>query len=200
MNLNWTKQDNIIPAIVQHADTLQVLMLGYMNQEAFTKTIETKRVCFFSRSKQRLWQKGESSGNYLDVVSIEKDCDDDTLLIMAKPQGPTCHLETTSCFGDTDAPGVGFLAKLEQIIDQRYIDRPKGSYTSELFNAGIDRLAQKVGEEGVEVVIAAKNDDDIALKGEVADLWFHSLTLLRARSIKFSDIIDTLRERHSRQH
>jgi phosphoribosyl-ATP pyrophosphohydrolase/phosphoribosyl-AMP cyclohydrolase len=198
MNLDWTKQNNMIPAIVQHADTLQVLMLGYMNQEAFTKTMETKRVYFFSRSKQRLWQKGESSGNYLDVVSIEKDCDDDTLLIVAKPQGPTCHLKTTSCFGDTDAPGVGFLGKLEKIIDQRFTDRPKGSYTSELFDAGIDRLAQKVGEEGVEVVIAAKNDDDTALKGEVADLLFHSLALLRARAIKFSDVIDTLRERHSR--
>jgi phosphoribosyl-ATP pyrophosphohydrolase/phosphoribosyl-AMP cyclohydrolase len=116
---------------------------------------------------------------------------------MAKPQGPTCHLETTSCFGDADAPGVGFLGKLENIIDQRFTDRPNGSYTSELFNAGIDRLAQKVGEEGVEVVIAAKNADDTALKGEVADLWFHSLALLRARSIKFSDIIDTLRKRHS---
>lgn len=188
---------NLIPAIIQDADTLQVLMLGYMDEEALRLTRETKRVTFFSRSKNRLWQKGETSGNFLEVVDIQTDCDNDTYLIYAKPHGPTCHRGTTSCFCDNTAPGLGFLAKLEKTIEQRYNDRPKGSYTTKLFDEGIDRMAQKVGEEGVEVVIAAKNEDKEPLKGEVADLVFHAMVLMRSRSVSLGDVVETLRKRHS---
>lgn len=185
----------LTPAVIQDADTLQVLMMGYMNEEALRLTRETGRVTFFSRSKGRLWVKGETSGNFLEVVSVAQDCDEDTLLIHARPKGPTCHVGTTSCWNDGDAPGIGFLGRLSRRIEQRYEDRPEGSYTTKLFAAGIDRMAQKVGEEGVEVAIASKNDDLAAFRGEAADLLYHLVVLCRARGVSLSDLADTLRER-----
>jgi phosphoribosyl-ATP pyrophosphohydrolase/phosphoribosyl-AMP cyclohydrolase len=196
MALDWQKGDGLLPAVIQDADTLQVLMLGYMNAEALQATINSGTVVFYSRSKARLWKKGETSGNTLAVIKVEADCDADTLLITARPQGPTCHRETTSCFGDATAPGLGFLGKLWSVVDQRYRQRPAGSYTTKLFEEGIDRMAQKVGEEGVEVAIAAKNPDDEALVGEVADLFFHAMVLLRARSLDLAAVVDKLRRRH----
>ncbi len=196
MNLNWEKMGNLMPAIVQDSDTLQVLMVGYMNQEALATTVETKKVTFFSRSKNRLWQKGETSGNGLNLVSVIPDCDLDSLLILARPEGPTCHRNTESCFGEEKAPGVGFLSKLSKIIDDRFEKQPPESYTTKLIQQGLDRMAQKVGEEGVEVVIAAKNEAKEPLKAEAADLLFHLLVLLRARNIALSEVTDLLRSRH----
>jgi len=194
--IQWDKMSDLVPAIVQDADTLQVLMQAFMSREALTATLETKRVTFFSRSKNRLWQKGETSGNFLNLVSVTPDCDGDSLLILARPVGPACHRNTESCFGEDKAPGIGFLGSLNRLVDQRYTVRPEGSYTTKLFEAGIDRMAQKVGEEGVEVVIAAKNEAREPLKGEAADLLFHLLVLLRAREIPLSEVIETLRARH----
>ena len=194
--INWAKCDNLIPAIIQHASTRQVLMLGYMNPEALEVTQSARKVTFYSRTKKRLWQKGETSENYLNLVSIELDCDQDTLLIEVLPAGPACHKGTTSCFGEAQAPGVGFLAHLENVISDRYNKRPKDSYTTHLFEKGIDRIAQKVGEEAVETVIAAKNIERTPLVEEASDLLYHLLVLLRARSVDFSDITEHLRERH----
>lgn len=194
--MDWKKGDGLLPAVVQDADTLQVLMLGYMNEEAFKQTCLTGKVTFFSRSKGRLWTKGETSGNFLTFVSITADCDKDALLVMAKPAGPTCHRETTGCFGEERAPGLGFLGRLVQIIDDRFRIRPEGSYTTKLFERGVDRMAQKVGEEAVEVVIAAKNGEPMALRGEAADLVYHLLVLLKGTDVSFQDVVETLRERH----
>ncbi len=183
---------DLIPAVIQDANTNQILMLGYMNQEAYDQTLATNLVTFFSRSKNRLWMKGETSGNTLEVVSIFPDCDNDTVLIRANPKGPTCHNGTTSCFY-SDAE---FIQDLEKIIQQRESNPSEKSYVSTLFNSGLNRMAQKVGEEGVEVVIAALQKDDNELCGEAADLLFHLLVLLRARKLNFSDVIKVLRERH----
>jgi len=196
--LAWGKMDGLLPAVIQDADTGQVLMLGYQNREALVATLETGRVTFFSRSKNRLWVKGETSGNFLSFVSIEADCDADSLVIQARPQGPTCHRGTCSCFGEAKAPGLGFLGQLQRVIDQRHHDLPEGSYTTKLFQQGIDRMAQKVGEEGVETVIAAKNAELEPLRGEAADLVFHLMVLLRARGLSLADITEKLRERHRR--
>ena len=182
---------DLIPAVIQDVNTNAVLMLGYMNQEAYEKTVETNFVTFFSRSKNRLWMKGETSGNKLEVVSIFPDCDNDTLLIKAKPFGPTCHNGTTTCF-NTDGD---FIAELEKIIQLRQTNPSENSYVSKLFNSGLGRIAQKVGEEGVEVVIAALQKDDKELCGEAADLVFHLLVLLRARKLTFADVIAVLKER-----
>ncbi|MDX2163935.1 MAG: bifunctional phosphoribosyl-AMP cyclohydrolase/phosphoribosyl-ATP diphosphatase HisIE [Gammaproteobacteria bacterium] len=182
----------LIPAVIQDVNTNAVLMLGYMNQEAYEKTVETNFVTFFSRSKNRLWMKGETSGNKLEVVSIFPDCDNDTLLIKAKPFGPACHNGTTTCF-NTDGD---FITELEKVIQSRESNPSEKSYVSGLFESGLNRIAQKVGEEGVEVVIAALQKDDKELCGEAADLVFHLLVLLRARKLKFSDVIDVLKERH----
>lgn len=188
-------QNHLIPAIIQDNKTLQVLMLGYMNQQAYDETVKTKRVTFYSRSKQRLWVKGETSGHFLNVVSIEKDCDQDTLLIKVIPEGPACHLNTTSCFGDAGPDGVGFIAHLENVIIKRKQEKPEGSYTVKLLEEGILRLAQKVGEEGVEVALAAVAEQQ-HLCGEVTDLWYHTLMLLVASDKSIDDVIAIMKKRH----
>lgn len=192
--LAWDKQDGLLPAVVQDAETLRVLMLGYMNREALEMTLACRHVTFFSRSKGRLWTKGERSGHVLKLVRIETDCDADTLLIQAHPQGPTCHLERTSCF--PDAPG-SFLGDLDALIAQRERERPVGSYTTKLFEGGIRRIAQKVGEEGVETALAAVAQEDVDLLGESADLIYHLLVLLRARGLSLGDVENLLRQRHA---
>ena len=191
--LDWNKQDGLLPAIVQDADTQRVLMLGYMNREAVQATLKTGRVTFFSRSRQCLWIKGATSGHSLDLVSIETDCDNDTLLVQARPQGPTCHLGRESCFAE--AP-VNFVIQLDALIAKRELERPEGSYTTKLFESGVRRIAQKVGEEGVETALAAVVQDDAALLGESADLIYHLVVLLRARGLSFGDVSRTLAERH----
>ncbi len=191
--LAWDPVTGLLPAVVQDADTLRVLMLAYMDRAALRTTRESGKVSFFSRSRQQAWTKGETSGNFLTLVSIQADCDDDTLLVLARPQGPTCHLQRTSCFAD--APG-DFLAELDGIVAGRERERPAGSYTSSLFDGGIRRIAQKVGEEGVETALAAVVEDDDALAGEAADLMFHLLVLLRARGLSLDAALTVLRERH----
>ena len=182
--LAWDKQDGLLPAIVQDAATLRVLMLGYMNREALGVTLASGKVTFFSRSKGRLWTKGESSGHALELVSIEADCDDDTLLVQAHPRGPTCHLQRASCFPAAPADG---LAELDALIAQRERERPQGSYTTKLFEDGVRRIAQKVGEEGVETALAAVAQEDAALLGEAADLLYHLTVLLRARGLSLEE-------------
>ncbi|MEO7252519.1 MAG: bifunctional phosphoribosyl-AMP cyclohydrolase/phosphoribosyl-ATP diphosphatase HisIE [Arenimonas sp.] len=191
--LDWDKNAGLIPAIVQDASNSRVLMLGYMDRDALLATQTSGKVTFFSRSKQRLWTKGESSGNFLRLVSIEADCDDDSLLIQARPQGPTCHLQRASCFAN--APG-NFLADLDRLIGEREQDRPEGSYTTRLFESGLRRIAQKVGEEGVETSLAGVVEDDEALLGEAADLIYHLLVLLRARELSLADALRVLEQRH----
>lgn len=191
--LDWGKGDGLLPVVVQDADTLRVLMLGYMNAEALGVTRESGRVTFFSRSKQRLWTKGESSGHFLDVVEIRCDCDADTLLVMARPHGPTCHLGRDSCF--PEAPG-DFLGELDRLVRERERERPADSYTTRLFEGGVRRIAQKVGEEGVETALAGVAQDDAALLGESADLLYHLIVLLRARGLSLAEAVAVLRERH----
>ena len=188
--LNWTKGNGLIPAIIQNENTLQVLMLGYMNKEALRQTIKTQLVTFYSRDRQCLWQKGETSGNTLKVVNVIPDCDNDTLLIVVNPAGPTCHLGAVSCFGEE----IGWLIKLENIIKDRYINRDKNSYTSGLFDKGVNHIAQKVGEEAVEVAIAAVTDSK-NFSDEAADLIYHLLVLLKAKQMKFDDIVEVLKNR-----
>ena len=192
--LAWGKQDGLLPAIVQDADTLRVLMLGYMDREALASTLARGLVTFFSRSRQGLWTKGESSGNVLQLVDLCTDCDGDTLLVRARPAGPTCHLGRTSCF--PDAPG-DFLRELDALVATRARERPAGSYTTRLFAAGVRAIAQKVGEEGVETALAAVAQDDAALTGEAADLVYHLLVLLQARGLRWEDVAATLRVRHA---
>ncbi|MGV7196949.1 bifunctional phosphoribosyl-AMP cyclohydrolase/phosphoribosyl-ATP diphosphatase HisIE [Xanthomonas axonopodis] len=192
--LDWSKGDGLLPVVVQDADTLRVLMLGYMNAEALAVTQQRGEVTFFSRSKQRLWTKGESSGNVLRVVTIEADCDADTLLVLARPHGPTCHLGRTSCF--PNAPGQ-FLGSLDALIATREHERPHGSYTTKLFEQGIRRIAQKVGEEGVETALAGVVQGDAELLGESADLLYHLIVLLRARGLGLSDAVALLESRHN---
>ena len=192
--LAWDKQGGLLPSIVQDAATLRVLMLGYMDREALAATLRSGHVTFFSRSKGRLWTKGESSGHVLELVSIDADCDADALLVRAHPRGPTCHLQRASCF--PSAPGDG-LAELDALIAQRERERPEGSYTTKLFEAGIRRIAQKVGEEGVETALAAVAQDDAALLGEAADLLYHLTVLLRARGLSLEDARRVLQLRRS---
>jgi phosphoribosyl-ATP pyrophosphohydrolase/phosphoribosyl-AMP cyclohydrolase len=196
MNPDFAKGDGLVPAIVQHARTGEVLMLGYMDEAALAKTRETGLVTFFSRSKQRLWTKGETSGDTLALVDLKIDCDADTLLVRALPAGPTCHTGTTSCFGDDVVPALGFLAELNALVASRHAERPEGSYTTKLFEGGIRRMAQKVGEEGVETALAAVAEDDDALIGEAADLVFHLMVVLRARGIGFEQVAAKLASRH----
>lgn len=191
--LDWAKGDGLLPAIVQDAGNLRVLMLGYMNAEALAATQTSGHVTFYSRSKQRLWKKGETSGHVLELVSLQADCDNDTLLVLARPQGPTCHLQRDSCFAD--APS-SFIADLDALVAQRERERPAGSYTTKLFDEGIRRIAQKVGEEGVETALAAVVQDDAAVLGESADLVFHLLVLLRARGLSLLDVSSLLQKRH----
>lgn len=193
--LAWDKQDGLIPAVVQDARSLRVLMLGYMNRDAVQATLDAGKVVFFSRSKARLWTKGETSGHTLELVAIEADCDHDTLLVQAIPHGPTCHLGTPSCFAG--APG-GFLGELDALIAERQRERPEGSYTTRLFESGVRRIAQKVGEEGVETALAAVDQDEDALPGEAADLLYHLLVLLRARGSSLAEVLERLERRHRR--
>jgi len=192
-SLDWSKGDGLLPAIVQDADNLRVLMLGYMNLESARVTLSCGRVTFYSRSRQRLWTKGETSGDVLQLVSMKTDCDNDTLLVQARPQGPTCHLQRASCFAD--AP-VNFLAELDTLVAGRERTRPAGSYTTRLFEDGVRRIAQKVGEEGVETALAGVVQEDAALLGESADLLFHLIVLLRARGLSLADAVAVLQQRH----
>jgi len=196
--IDWKKTDGLVPAIVQDARTQQVLMLGYMNAAALKKTISSKKVTFFSRSKQRLWTKGESSGHFLRVVSVAVDCDNDTLLIQANPDGPTCHRGTVSCFGDGAlAGGAGFLAHLDQVVAERIKSGDKSSYTVRLVQEGVARCAQKVGEEGVETALAAIQKNQKEFTGEAADLLYHLIVLLRAKKLSLTDAIAVLEKRHA---
>ena len=199
MNIDFNKNKNgLVPAIIQDATTKNVLMLGYMNAEAYTKTIELNKVTFFSRTKNRLWTKGEESGNFLNVVSIKNDCDNDTLLIEVNPVGPTCHKGTDTCWGATNNQSFGFLSELEQVIKSRReaADSEK-SYVASLFKKGINKIAQKVGEEAVEIVIEAKDNNDDLFLNEGADLLFHYLILLQAKGYVLNDIVKVLKGRHS---
>jgi phosphoribosyl-ATP pyrophosphohydrolase/phosphoribosyl-AMP cyclohydrolase len=195
--LDWSKGDGLLPAVVQHWLTGEVLMLGYMNAEALATTQSSGHVTFFSRSKQRLWTKGETSGHVLVLKSVRMDCDADTVLVLAEPHGPTCHKGTSSCFGNEVQPPLGFLAELDGLIAQRHAERPAGSYTTKLFEGGIRRMAQKVGEEGVETALAAVAQDDDALVGEAADLVYHLTVVLRARGLGLSDVSAVLERRHA---
>lgn len=195
--LDWAKGGGLLPAIVQHHQSGEVLMLGYMNVEALAVTRASGFVTFWSRSRQRLWKKGETSGHVLVVKSIRADCDRDTLLVEAEPLGPTCHLGTTSCFGDAAIPPLAALAELDALVARRDAERPPGSYTTKLFESGIRRIAQKVGEEGVETALAAVAQDDSALLDEAADLVYHLIVLLRARGSRLADVAAVLAQRHA---
>ncbi len=197
-NPDWKKGDGLLPAIVQDADDGRVLMLGYMNAEALEKTRSSGRVTFFSRSKRRLWTKGETSGNRLELVDILVDCDRDTLLVLARPNGPSCHTGTDTCFGDTRPRGVGFLAELERIIRSRADADPETSYTARLLAEGVKRCAQKVGEEGVEVALAAAAGEREELESEAADLLYHLLVCLQSAGSDLDSVVDTLLRRHRR--
>ncbi len=191
-----TDPKGLIPAIVQDYSTMQVLMLAYMNEEAFNKTLSTGLVTFFSRSRNELWTKGETSGNYLHLVGIAKDCDSDTLLVTAKPDGPACHLGTKTCWGDAVPTSRGFIRELEQVIKGRYEQMPEGSYTTSLFKKGTARMAQKVGEEAVETVIEAMKGDKERLVYEASDLVYHLLVLLRSEGLGIEDLEKELERRH----
>ena len=193
MDIDFTKTDGLVPVIIQNNNTSQVLMLGYMNQEAFHKTKTKKKVTFFSRSKNRLWTKGEESGNFLIVKDIQIDCDNDTILIKAEPVGPTCHTGSTSCFKEETAKG--FLYELQQTINNRIETNDQGSYTNQLFRRGINKVAQKVGEEAVELVIEAKDNNDELFQNEAADLLYHFLILLKTKGFTLEDIEAVLKER-----
>lgn len=195
--LDWAKGGGLLPTVVQRATTGEVLMLGYMNAEALAATRATGFVTFFSRSKQRLWRKGETSGHVLAVKAIHIDCDRDTLLVRAEPHGPTCHRGTSSCFDGDARPPLAFIAELDALIAARAIEKPEGSYTTRLFEAGTRRIAQKVGEEGVETALAGVVQDDDALLGEAADLVYHLTVLLRARGLSLGAVADRLAERHA---
>ena len=196
--LDWDKGGGLLPGVIQDAHTEAVLMLGWFSPESLRATLERGRVVFYSRSKQRLWEKGETSGNSFDVVSVAADCDADSLLLRVRPKGPACHRNTTTCFGDGELPlglGLGFLAKLDEIIGTRIAERPEGSYTARLYAEGPRRMAQKVGEEGVEVALAAERDEQ-ELLGESADLLYHLALLLRARGLSLSRVAEELAARH----
>lgn len=194
--LDWSKGEGLLPAVVQHWRSGAVLMLGYMNADALAQTQRTGKVTFFSRRKQRLWTKGETSGHFLLLKSLRGDCDNDTILVQAEPIGPTCHKGTQSCFGDGSEPPLAFLADLDALVAQRESERPTGSYTTKLFDGGVRRIAQKVGEEGVETALAAVAQEANDLRSESADLIFHLLVLLRARGVELADVIAELHARH----
>lgn len=193
-DIDWDKQQGLVPAIVQDAATHRVLMLGYMDAAALAATLSTRRATFFSRSRQRQWMKGESSGHVLEVVDVQLDCDADTLLLIAHPRGPTCHLQRASCF--PMAPGA-FLGELDALVKRRELERPAASYTTRLFESGVRGVAQKVGEEGVETALAAVAQDDAELCGEAADLLYHLIVLLRARGLALDDAVRVLQVRHA---
>ncbi len=196
MNIDFSKGNGQVPVVIQDYKTLQVLMVGYMNEEALIKTRKEKKVTFFSRSKNRLWTKGETSGNYLDVVEISADCDNDSILIKVNPAGPVCHTGSTSCFGDEGAKG--FVYQLEHIINQRIENNVVDSYTNKLYKKGINKVAQKVGEEAVELVIEAKDNNIDLFKNEAADLLYHLLILLKTKGVNLQSIEEVLKERHKK--
>ncbi len=197
MNIDFSKSaDGLVPVIIQDQRNLQVLMLGYMNSEALEKTLSEKRVTFFSRSKNRLWTKGETSGNFLELVSIKEDCDSDALLIQVIPKGDVCHLNRYSCFGEKESKG--FIHELDYIIENRKNSKEKNSYTKSLFDSGINKISQKVGEEAVELIIEAKDNNEELFKNEAADLLYHMLVLLRYKNLDFHEIEKVLVERHSK--
>ncbi|MFS2317801.1 bifunctional phosphoribosyl-AMP cyclohydrolase/phosphoribosyl-ATP diphosphatase HisIE [Maricaulis sp. D1M11] len=195
--LDWDKGEGLLPAIIQDATTLQVLMLGYMNKQSFKLTQETGIVHFYSRSRQEIWKKGATSGNTFKLVKLQVDCDNDTILAEVEPKGPACHLGHVTCFGDDPGPGLGFLGHLKRIIRQRREENVKGSYVRGLFEKAPKRPAQKVGEEGVEVAMAAVSESDEALTEEAADLVFHLMVLLESRDLEMEDVIKVLRKRHA---
>lgn len=197
MELDFEKMNGLIPAIIQDEHTQKVLMLGFMNKEAYEKTVETGKVTFFSRTKNRLWTKGETSGNFLNVVSIKADCDNDTLLIQAVPEGPICHTGTDTCWGEKNEQDVMFLKELQDFIDKRHAEMPEKSYTTSLFKSGVNKMAQKVGEEAVETVIEACNGTDERLIYEGADLLYHLIVLLTSKGYRIEDLARELKERHS---
>ena len=197
-DLDFNKMGGLIHAIIQDSRTKKVLMLGYMNQEALAKTLELKKVTFFSRSKQRLWTKGETSGNFLNVISIDVDCDKDTLLIKAVPDGPVCHTGAATCFGDNNEIGIEFLSELQDFINKRHEEMPENSYTTTLFQSGINRMAQKVGEEAVETVIEATNGTDGRMMYEASDLLYHLIVLLTAKGRRIEELAEALHRRHNK--
>ncbi|NJD32267.1 MAG: bifunctional phosphoribosyl-AMP cyclohydrolase/phosphoribosyl-ATP diphosphatase HisIE [Gammaproteobacteria bacterium] len=198
-SLAWNKGEGLLPAVVQHARTGKVLMLAYMNEEALRLTLSTGRVVFYSRSREALWTKGETSGNYLNVVDVSADCDSDAILVLADPLGPTCHKGTESCFAEAapaDVQRVAFLTLLEATIAHRVAEMPVGSYTARLLAEGPSRIAQKIGEEGVETALAAVTRDDAGVVSECADLLYHVMVLLKSRHLSLADVVDELRSRH----
>jgi len=194
--IDWDKGEGLVPAIVQNRDNGQILMLAYMDRAALAQTISSKKVTFFSRSKNRLWTKGETSGNWLDFIKGEMDCDADTLLIQARPQGPSCHTGSVTCFNDQTPSNIGFLEQLGALIADRHKTMPEGSYTTSLFAEGKARIAQKVGEEGVELALARMKDDSAEMANEAADLLFHMMVLLEDAGLSLADAINVLQDRH----
>jgi len=200
MAIDWKKNaDGLIPAIVQDADSSVVLMLAYMNAESYEKTLKEGKVTFYSRSRKSLWTKGETSGNFLELISMVEDCDGDTLLVKARPKGPTCHTGNDTCFNETNQPKMDFLYYLENVIQNRKKNPVEGSYTNKLFDKGINKIAQKVGEEAVEIVIEAKDDNAELFLGEAADLMYHYLVLLTAKGFALDDVIKVLEGRHPKK-
>lgn len=197
MNIDFEKTGGLVPAIIQDANTRQVLMLGYMNQEAYDKTLSTGLVTFYSRSRQTLWTKGETSGHYLRLVDIKNDCDNDTLLVRVHPQGPTCHTGTDTCWGESNnANPLLFLSELQDFIEKRHEEMPEGSYTTSLFKDGLNRMAQKVGEEALEMVIEATNGTNERLVYEGSDMLYHLIVLLTSKGLRIEDLAKELQERH----
>ncbi|KAA6350551.1 Phosphoribosyl-AMP cyclohydrolase [termite gut metagenome] len=197
MELDFDKVNDLMPAIIQDNQTNKVLMMGYMNREAYDITVETGKVTFFSRTKQRLWTKGEESGNFLYVVSLKEDCDKDTLLIKVNPAGPVCHTGTDTCWGEKNEEEVMFLKQLQDFIDKRHEEMPENSYTTSLFQSGVNRMAQKVGEEAVEMIIEATNGTDERMVYEGSDLLYHLIVLLSSKGYRIEDLVRELKERHS---
>ena len=195
--IDFNKLNGLVPAIIQDAITSKVLMLGFMNEEAYNKTVEGGKVTFFSRTKQRLWTKGEESGNYLNVVEILPDCDQDTLLIKVRPDGPTCHTGTDTCWGESNQDTIQFLSYLQDFIDKRKKEMPEGSYTTSLFKAGSRKITQKVGEEAVETIIGAMANDDENMIYEAGDLLYHLIVLLAHKGFRIEDVVKELKKRHS---
>ena len=198
MALDFDKMGGLIPAIIQDTRTKNVLMLGFMNKEAYEKTLEINKVTFFSRTKNRLWTKGEESGHFLAVVSIESDCDNDTLLIKAIPNGPVCHTGSATCFNDNNEFGIEFLSHLQDFIEKRYQEMPEGSYTTSLFNSGVNRMAQKVGEEAIETVIEATNGTDGRMMYEAADMLYHLMVLFTSKGRRIEELAEALYRRHNK--
>ncbi len=198
MNIDFEKTNGLVPAIIQDNTTRNVLMLGYMNREAYEKTLATGKVTFWSRSRNCLWTKGETSGNFLNLVDIKVDCDNDTLLVKVNPTGPACHLGTATCWGETnDANPLLFLTELQDFINKRHEEMPEGSYTTSLFKDGLNRMAQKVGEEALEAVIEATNGTNDRLIYEASDMFYHLIVLLTSKGLRIEDIAKELKERHA---